>query len=67
MDAGGIPDTDGSVSGALYEVTRFEGYAEWYAHIEVYHENLPVLPDHLESISLQLHLPIQRILGDRLH
>jgi hypothetical protein len=67
LDAGGIPDTDESVSGILYQVTRTEGYAEWYAFIEVYHDKLPVLPDHLASICVQLNLPINRVLGRHLH
>lgn len=64
---GDIPDTDESVSGDLYEVTRQQGYAQWYAHLEVYSETLPVLGDVLRSISLQLNLPIERILGKRDH
>jgi hypothetical protein len=67
LDQGGIPDTDDSVSGVLYEVTRQQGYAEWYAYIEVYHERLPVLSDHLESICVQLDLDVERVLGRRLH
>jgi hypothetical protein len=63
LDSGGIPDTDESVSGALYEVTRTEGSIERYAHIEVHSENLPVLPDLLRSICVQLDLPQERVLG----
>ena len=65
LDAGGIPDTDESESGALYEVTRDDGPAMWYAHIEVYHERLPVLPDLLRSYSVQLNLTVDQMLGRR--
>ena len=67
LDSGGIPDTDQSVSGALYEVTRTEGYAEWYAYVEVYSDKLPVLPDLLRSICVQLDLPVERVFGRRLN
>lgn len=67
LDGGGIPDTDESVSGAPYEVIRHDGYGEWYAHIEVYHEKLPVLDDHLDSICVQLDLPVERVIGRRLN
>jgi len=63
LDSGGIPDTDESESGVLYEVTRIEGHAQWYAHIEVYHDGLPVLPDLLRSYCVQLNLPLARVLG----
>ncbi len=67
LDRGGIPDTDESESGALYEVSRSDGFGEYYAHIEVFSEKLPVLSDLLNSIAVQLDLPIDRILGRRFH
>jgi hypothetical protein len=63
---GEILDTDKSTA-TIYEVVRMDGYAEWYAHIEVYSYDLPVLPDLLRSICLQLDLPQDKVLGKRTH
>ena len=65
-DWGDIIDTDKSTS-TMYEVERKQGYAVWYAHIDVYSFDLPVLPDMIRSIAIQLDLPEYRILGKRPH
>lgn len=62
-----ILDVKESAAGALYEVSRYEGPAFWYAHIEVYSYDLPVLPDVIRSVCQQLDLSIERVMGRRLH
>lgn len=64
-DIGDMRDSDGSAAGALYEVTRENGFR--YAHVEVFSYDLPVLPLLIRSISIQLDLPVERILGRRLN
>jgi hypothetical protein len=65
-DAGGIPDTDGSVSGAMYMVSRGKGESERYVFIEVHVEDLPVLPDHFASICTGLGISQDLAFG-RIH
>ena len=65
-DWGEILDTDKSTA-TVFEVLRHEGTAVWYAHIEVYSFDLPVLPDLLRSICQQLDLPEHQVLGQRTH
>jgi hypothetical protein len=56
-DPGGIPDTDDSESGELYLVLRDPADpATKFAYIEVYHQNLIVLPAALASYCAQLDL-----------
>jgi hypothetical protein len=66
-EIGDITDVDESASGAFYEVTRSEGHALWYAHVEVYSYDLPVLPDLIRSIAVQLDLPEELIFGKQTH
>jgi hypothetical protein len=61
QDAGGIPDTDDSVSGELYLVERGAGASLRFAFIEIYHHGLPVKPDHLQSICAQLGIDEDRL------
>lgn len=65
-DWGEILDTDKSTA-TVYAIVRKDGYAEWYAHIEVYSFDLPVLPDLLRSICLQLDLPQHKVLDRKPH
>lgn len=60
---GGIPDTDGSVSGDFYEVTRTIPGLTLYTHIEVYRYEQSVLPEHLDQICADLGLPHSWVRG----
>lgn len=56
-----IPDTDQSASGELWMVTR----GERFALIEVYHYDLPVWPELVRSICVQLDIPPNELFARR--
>ncbi len=64
----GIPDTDESVSGALYLIQRRPDSPDTpFAYVEVYHEDLVVLPDVVASICAQLGLDEDQVYGGRVN
>ena len=65
---GGIPDTGDTTSGRIYRVERRPSDPDTpFAFIEVYHENLVVLDDALESYCAQLELDEDFVCGGSPH
>jgi hypothetical protein len=57
QDEGLIPDAyTGGASGELYYVERFKDGELRYAFVEVFHPNVAVLPDRLQTICNELGL-----------